>query len=101
MTVVMEVSVVPLGTGSASVSHYVAQCVQVLEDAGIPYRLTAMGTILEGELEELLSLARRMHAVPFSAGAVRVVTTIKIDERRDKALTIAGKVRAVEEKLGR
>jgi uncharacterized protein YqgV (UPF0045/DUF77 family) len=30
-----------------------------------------------------------------------VVTTIRIDERRDKPLTIEGKVKAVKEKLGK
>jgi len=99
LAVIMEVSVVPLGTGSPSVSRYVAKCLEVVKDAGVAYQLTPMGTILEGELDELLSLVRRLHEVPFGAGAVRVVTTVKIDDRRDKAATMAGKVRAVEEKL--
>ena len=97
----VEVSVVPLGTGSPSVSRYVAGAVRILQgEAGIKYQLTAMGTIIEGELETLLSLAGRMHRSAFDAGAVRVVTTIKIDERLDKPLTINGKIKAVKEKLG-
>jgi uncharacterized protein (TIGR00106 family) len=99
MMVVIEVSVVPLGTGSASLSRYVARCLEILDDSGVVYQLTPMGTILEGELELLLSLVRRMHEVPFDEGVVRVVTTIKIDDRRDKAITMAGKIRAVEAQL--
>jgi uncharacterized protein (TIGR00106 family) len=99
MAVIMEVSVAPLGTGSTSVSRYVARCLEVVREAGVTYQLTPMGTILEGELDELLSLVRRMHEVPFGEGAARVVTTLKIDDRRDKEASMAGKVRAVEEKL--
>lgn len=98
----VEVSVVPLGTGSPSVSRYVAGAVRILQgEPGIKYQLTAMGTIIEGELETLLALAGRMHCSAFDAGAVRVVTTIKIDERRDKPLSIGGKVAAVQRELGK
>ncbi|MEW6171845.1 MAG: MTH1187 family thiamine-binding protein [Bacillota bacterium] len=97
--VVAEISVVPLGTGSASVSRYVADCVKAVKESGLKYEVTAMGTIVEGELEEVLAVARRMHDIPFDAGAQRVVTTVKIDERRDKELTINGKVKAVARRL--
>jgi len=97
---VVEVSVVPIGTGAASLSRYVAGCVRILKDApGIRYQLTAMGTIIEGELAAIIPLVLKMHDQPFAAGVDRVVTTVKIDDRRDKPLTMAGKVAAVEEKL--
>jgi len=95
----MEISVVPIGTASPSLSHYVAGVVRVLKEAGLEYELGAMGTVVVGEVDELLAVARKMHEQPFAMGAVRVATTIKIDDRRDKALTIQGKVRAVREKL--
>ncbi len=46
-----------------------------------------------------LPVGRRMHEQPFAEGAVRVSTSIKIDDRRDKASSIEGKVRSVKEKL--
>lgn len=96
----IEVSIVPIGTPTPSISQYVAGAVCLLQnEPGIKYELTPMGTILEGDLEWLLVLAGRMHESAFEAGAVRVVTTIKIDERRDKPLTMEGKVEAVREKL--
>lgn len=99
---VVEVSVVPLGTGSASISDYVARCVELLEkEGGLRYQLTPMGTVVEGDLDHILAVIRRMHEVPFQQGAVRVLTTVRIDERRDKTLTMEGKVAAVKEKLGR
>jgi uncharacterized protein (TIGR00106 family) len=96
----MDISIVPVGTGKPSVSQYVAGAVRLLQnEPGIKYELTAMNTIIEGELDKLLALAQRMHRSAFDAGAQRVVTTIRLDERRDKPLTIAGKVKAVKEKL--
>jgi uncharacterized protein (TIGR00106 family) len=96
----IDISVVPVGTSSTSVSRYVAGAVGLLKnEPGIKYELTAMNTIIEGDLDKLLSLAQRMHGSAFVAGAQRVVTTIRIDERLDKPLTIEGKVGAVREKL--
>ena len=98
---IIDISVVPVGTGKTSVSEYVAGAVKLLkEEPGIRYELTAMNTIIEGDLGKLLDLARRMHNSAFDAGAKRVVTTIRIDERRDKPLTMEGKIKAVKEKLG-
>jgi uncharacterized protein (TIGR00106 family) len=97
----IEISVVPLGTGTPSVSKFVAGAVNVLKnEPDIKYELTAMGTVIEGDLDRLLAVARKMHESAFEAGAVRVGTTIKIDERRDKPLTIDGKIEAVRKKLG-
>ena len=66
---------------------------------GLKHELTAMGTIIEGDLDKILALIRRLHEVPFSQGARRVSTTIRIDDRRDKPGTITQKIKAVEEKL--
>ncbi len=101
MMAVVEISIVPLGTGNTSISPYVAACQKELrENSGdLKYELTAMGTIIEGDLDEILSLIRRLHEVPFSRGALRVSTSIKIDDRRDKKGTIEQKVKSVESKL--
>ncbi len=95
-----EVTVVPMGTGSPSLSAYVAEVLKLVKESGVRYQLTPMGTILEGDLEEILNLVSRMHEVPFSHKEVkRVVTTLKIDDRRDKPLTMESKVQAVTSKL--
>ncbi len=98
---VIEISIVPLGTGSTSLSPYVAACEKVLrENSGdLKYELTAMGTILEGDLDQIMALIRRLHEVPFDRGAQRVSTSIKIDDRRDQPGTIEQKIKSVEEKL--
>ncbi|MGB9723540.1 MAG: MTH1187 family thiamine-binding protein [Chloroflexia bacterium] len=95
----MEISVVPLGTGSTSLSHYVAEVVRVVEQAGVEYEIGPMSTVVVGDVERLFALARQMHERPFALGIQRVATTIRIDDRRDKPLSIQGKVQAVREKL--
>ncbi len=96
----IEINIVPMGTATPSVSDYVTRAVQLLDgEKDIKYELTAMGTIVEGDLEKLLVLAGKMHQSSFAAGVMRVVTTIKIDERRDKTSTMVGKVASVRKKL--
>ena len=97
----VEVSIVPLGTETPSVSQYVARAVGVLQgEKDIKYELTAMGTIIEGDLEHLLTLVRKMHEAVFDAGITRVVTTIKIDDRRDKISGMSSKIESVKRELG-
>jgi uncharacterized protein (TIGR00106 family) len=97
---VISVTVVPVGTGSTSVSPYVARCHEVLAGAeGIKYRLTPMSTVIEGDLDKVLATVMKLHEVPFEKGAMRVLTTMMIDDRRDKELTMDGKISSVEEKL--
>ncbi|APC09695.1 MTH1187 family thiamine-binding protein [Neomoorella thermoacetica] len=97
---ILEVVIAPLGTGSTSISPYVADVHKVLkETSGIKYQLTPMGTIIEGEPDVLFPLLQRLHEVPFARGARRSMTIIRIDDRRDKELTMEGKLKSVEEKL--
>lgn len=97
---IMEITVIPLGTGDTSLSKYVAACHKVLkEEKHLKYQLTPMSTILEGELDHLLEVAKKLHEVPFLEGEMRVATTIRIDDRRDKAITMERKISAVQEKL--
>jgi len=100
---IAEISIIPLGTKSPSVSKYVASVFSVLrKEKGIKYELTSMGTIIEASsLRKLLRIAEKMHRKVFSLGVKRVVTTIKIDERIDKKLTLKGKVASVRGKLNK
>src|SRR5918911_919958 len=97
---VVFVTITPLGTATPSVSRYVAGVERVLRESGLKHDLTAMGTIIEGNLYEVLAVIRKMHEHPFGEGAVRVSTLIKIDDRRDKEHTMARKLQSVQEKLG-
>ena len=96
---ILEISVVPIGIKGSSLSPYVADCLRVLKEEKVRYELSAMGTNIEGNLKDLLRIALKMHEVPFKKGAPRVVTTLKIDDRRDKKGTLSGKKKAVQSKL--
>jgi uncharacterized protein (TIGR00106 family) len=97
---VAVVSVVPVGTGSPSISDFVTRAVNIARESGLKYELTPMGTCLEGDLPTILDTVRQMHESGFGQGAVRVLTSITVDDRRDKDLTMNGKRSAVAEKLG-
>ena len=96
---ILEISVVPIGTGDTSLSAYVADCLRILKKEKLHYELSSMGTNIEGDLKDLFKIALMMHQVPFKKGAKRVVTTMKIDDRRDKKGTLEGKKKAVKNKL--
>jgi len=57
-----------------------------------------MGTIIEGEIGDVMQCVLKMHEIPFGEGVKRVYTTVKIDDRRDKKITIESKVRSVMDK---
>ncbi|GIW56697.1 MAG: hypothetical protein KatS3mg082_3101 [Nitrospiraceae bacterium] len=97
----IEVSVVPLGTRSPSIGDYIADAVRVLEDAGVNYEVSAMGTLFEASVKEALPLLQKMHEAAFKRGAMRVLSTIVIDDRRDKAVTMKSKVASVKRRLKR
>jgi uncharacterized protein (TIGR00106 family) len=96
---VVEFSVVPVGTGSPSVGGWVVKAMRAVEASGIKHQLTPMSTILEGGVEETLGLVAKIHEEILASGVKRVITSIKIDDRRDKVLTMKGKVDRVQEGL--
>lgn len=97
---IVEVSIVPIGTGATGISNYVAECYRVLEkERRIKHLLTPMGTILEGDLNVIMDVIQRMHEVPFEKGAMRVSTTIRIDDRRDMTPSMEQKIASVTEKI--
>jgi uncharacterized protein (TIGR00106 family) len=97
---IVEVSVVPLGTKTPSVSQYVARAIKVLQrEKGIGYEMTAMGTIIEGDLDRILVVVKKMHDATFGEGVGRVLTTVRIDDRRDKTQGMKEKLASLKKKL--
>jgi uncharacterized protein (TIGR00106 family) len=96
---IAEISVVPLGTSSPSVSTYVAQAVEALQqEKDIKHETTAMGTIVEADLDKILTVVKKMHEATFGQGVARVLTTVKIDDRRDKAQSMKDKLASLASK---
>ncbi|MBX5437780.1 MAG: MTH1187 family thiamine-binding protein [Alicyclobacillaceae bacterium] len=99
---IVAVSIVPVGTGSTSVSEYVAEAQKVLErHPHLKYRLDPMFTNIEGDLRDIFTAIADMHDALAAKGLRRFSTVVKIDDRRDGGHTMEEKVAAVEEKLRR
>lgn len=98
---IVAVSIAPIGA-ETSVGRYVAEALRVARAQDrVQVELGAMFTTLEGDLTEILALVQRMQEAVFAAGAERVSTVVKIDERRDRPASARDKVRVVEERLSR
>ena len=95
----MEIAIIPLGLGTPSIGDYLADIERALDKTDFPFRLTDMGTIVEGAPDQLLALAGRLHAIPFEKGVKRVETRIIIDDRRDKIVHLDDKTKSVEARL--
>ena len=101
MPPLMEISVIPVGKEGASLGDTVVEVLKIAEKHGVQYELSPMSTTMEGNLDTLLQVARQMHEVCFGLGYPRVLTTIRLDDRRDKDITMQYKVQSVKEKLAR
>ena len=99
---IAEVTVLPVGTASTSLSEYVVEMQRVLErQEGVTYELTPMSTIIEGPLDQVFAAIAALHEAPFQQGVLRVSTSVKIDDRRDKKASSEQKLKSVRDKLNR
>jgi uncharacterized protein (TIGR00106 family) len=97
--VLLEMSITPLGKGE-SVSGYVAKCVALVQASGLDYELHAMGTIVEGELAQVLDLMRNCIEL-VAQDSDRVTCSAKLDYRRGPGGRLKSKVKSVKDKLKR
>jgi len=96
---IAEFSIVPIGK-KEELAELVAGVVDIIDRSGLPYQLTAMGTLVEGEWDDVLALIKECHDKMRRQGA-RVLTRISIDDREKAVNRLTGKVRDVEKVLGR
>lgn len=96
---VVEVSIVPIGVPGTSLSSHVAKVIKVLKESSLQYELTAMGTIVSGDLDDIMPVLKKMHESCFSPEVTRVLTQIRIDDRRDRKGSPEQKIRSVMDKL--
>ena len=96
-----ELEVVPIGTGSASLSAILAQAARLIDQSGLDYRVGPMGTSVEGDWDQVMALAKQCRDAMLRS-ADRVMLTIRIDDRKDKpgAGRLTQKVASLEAKVG-
>ena len=97
--VLLEMSIVPMGL-SDSVSPYVAECVDLIDQSGLDYELHSMGTIVEGELKDVLQVMQKC-IEKMATHSDRVTCTAKLDYRHGQSGRLTKKIDSVEQKLGR
>lgn len=97
--VLLEFSMAPLGQGD-SVSHQVARILDVIDRSGVPYRLTPMGTILEGEWTQVMGVVQACFE-QLKTDCSRISVQIKIDYRTGSDSRMKSKIETVEQILGR
>lgn len=94
-----EFSVVPIGKGT-SISDQIADVLKIVDNSGLPYKINPMGTVVEGEINQVLDLIKECHQTVMQ-NTDRAMTTITIDDRKDRENRIEGKVASVEKKVGK
>ena len=97
--VVLEFSMYPLDKGE-SLSSYVARSLDIIDKSGLDYELHAMGTLLEGEYDEVMSVVRNCYQA-MSEDCERIACNIKLDYRKGRAGRLKSKIASVEKKVGR
>lgn len=93
----IEFSIVPIGSGS-SIGDRLAEVLKMVDESGLPYKVNPMGTVVEGEWDELFGLVKKCHN---AVKEERVLTTITVDDRKGKVNRLEEKVKSVEKRLGR
>ncbi|WP_457625584.1 MTH1187 family thiamine-binding protein [Persephonella sp.] len=100
MSVLVEFSMFPTDKGE-SVSPYVSRIIKMIDQSGIPYKLTPMGTVFETEkIEEALEIIKKAYE-QLEKDCNRVYAVVKFDIRKGKSNRLVQKIESVEKKLGK
>ena len=95
----MEFSIFPLDKG-VSLSQYVSKALTLIDESGLDYRMNPMGTVVEGEWDELLALLSRCFR-ELEEESDRISILAKFDHRKGVSGALESKIRSVETKAGR
>ena len=96
-----DLCIIPMGIEEAGLGEYIAKAAQIIEESGLNYQITAMGTQIETDnLKKLYEVCEEVQKSIFEMGVPRVYTVLKIDDRRDKEnRTLEEKVKSVEKRM--
>ncbi len=98
MSVIVEYAIFPTDKG-ASVSDYVSQIIKMLEESGLDYQLTSMGSIYEcATMQEALAVIQKSHDI-LAPVSERIYATAKFDIRKNRQNGIQQKLESIKKKL--
>lgn len=93
-----EITVVPVGADVSSMREYVDEAVEAIRDSGVRCQVTAMGTNVEGSIDDILRAFKAAHDACIAEGAPRVLALLRVDHRMDREERLdIGPSKAVEE----
>ena len=95
----IEFSVIPIGIGE-SMGDQIAKVVKIVDESGLPYKANPMGTVIEGNWEDVLAIIKKCHQEVIKSSP-RIITSISIDDRPGKPNRITEKLKSVEKRLGK
>jgi len=95
-----QVAMFPTGKGTASVSADVAKVIDIIDKSGLPYKLTAMSTVIEGDWEPVMKVINRAR-LALRKRHDRIYMVLTIDDRKGARNRLTGKVKSVERRLKR
>jgi uncharacterized protein (TIGR00106 family) len=98
MSTMAEFSIVPMGSGP-SVGSVIARIMKVVAESGVSYKANPMGTVLEGDWDTVMGLIKKCHEEAMR-DSERVITNIKIDDRKGGDPRMEKKLGSVEQRLG-
>ncbi len=94
--IISQLSIAPIGKGT-SLSKYVKIAIDSIKKNKVNFKTNDMATVIETkDLETLFRVVEEAHKAVIDAGAKRVITELKIDDRRDKNVKIGYKVESVQ-----
>jgi len=99
VVMIVDLSIIPVGHG-VSISPELAKVIKMIDQSGLPYKVTPMGTIIEGDWDSVMGLIKSCHDEVFKENE-RIFTKITIDDRKGKSDRIHGKVASLESKVGK
>ena len=94
-----EFSIVPIGTGNG-IGDKIAQVLKIVDASGMPYKINPMGTVIEGEWDDVMELIKKCHTTIMKSGE-RALVNITIDDRKERPNRIDEKVKSVERRIGK
>ena len=94
----LEFSMSPFDKGE-SLSRYVARSLDIIHESGVPYRINPMGTVLEGEWDEVMGVVKACYE-RMREDCSRISVALKIDYRKGKCGRLESKIKSVEDELG-
>jgi uncharacterized protein (TIGR00106 family) len=92
-------SIFPIDKGE-SVGRYVAKMIDIVDKSGLPYRTSAMSTVIEGNWDDVFKVIKKCHDSMMKKSN-RVYMVMTIDDRKKTKNRLTGKVDRIEQVLKR